>query len=182
MSMKFQDGKESEFNKGKAKNTHFYGAEVYRFAEAWANAMERAMAAGSTIGDCARAAEREADTEGLSGFQYGCAVSLLAACWVHGEELRRWHNPTPGVPLADRLLTHGLLGKRIEPGRPRPYPVEFRVKLSVATAALIDKAASEAKLPVEDALRAIIEAALANEPPLSADEQGAFWLRYKIER
>ena len=67
-------------------------------------------------------------------------------------------------------------------GRPRPYPVEFRVKLSVATAALIDKAASEAKLPVEDALRAIIEAALANEPPLSADEQGAFWLRYKIER
>ncbi|MDA8315367.1 MAG: hypothetical protein M0010_09365 [Actinomycetota bacterium] len=22
----------------------------------------------------------------------GAAVSVLASCWVHGEELRRWHN------------------------------------------------------------------------------------------
>jgi hypothetical protein len=23
---------------------------------------------------------------------YGCAVSILAKCWQHGDQLRRWHN------------------------------------------------------------------------------------------
>jgi hypothetical protein len=23
---------------------------------------------------------------------YGCAVQMLAGCWIHGEELRRWYN------------------------------------------------------------------------------------------
>lgn len=23
---------------------------------------------------------------------YGCAVSILSQVWIHGEELRRWHN------------------------------------------------------------------------------------------
>lgn len=34
----------------------------------------------------------EADTEGITGFMYGCAVSILAQCWEYGEELRKWHN------------------------------------------------------------------------------------------
>lgn len=35
---------------------------------------------------------READTEGITGFMYGCAVSILSQCWVYGEYLRKWHN------------------------------------------------------------------------------------------
>ena len=34
----------------------------------------------------------EADTEGITGFMYGCAVSILSQYWEYGEELRKWHN------------------------------------------------------------------------------------------
>ena len=39
---------------------------------------------------------READTEGITGFMYGCAVSILSKCWVYGEYLRKWHNKEYG--------------------------------------------------------------------------------------
>lgn len=50
------------------------------------------MAAGATVIDCAKAASHEADVEAITGFMYGCAVSILAKAWKHGDELRRWHN------------------------------------------------------------------------------------------
>ncbi len=34
----------------------------------------------------------EADEEGITGFMYGCAVSILSQCWKYGELLRKWHN------------------------------------------------------------------------------------------
>lgn len=34
----------------------------------------------------------EADTEGITGFMYGMAVSILAQTWEYGELLRKWHN------------------------------------------------------------------------------------------
>lgn len=34
----------------------------------------------------------DADTDGVTGFMYGAAVSILARVWVHGDLLRRWHN------------------------------------------------------------------------------------------
>ena len=46
----------------------------------------------STVACCAKEASHLADSEGITGFMYGCAVSMLAQCWKHGEELRRWHN------------------------------------------------------------------------------------------
>lgn len=69
-----------------------YGHRVMTYAEAWADAMEREMANGKTVAECAHATSREADTDGITGFMYGCAVSTLAGVWEHGEELRRWHN------------------------------------------------------------------------------------------
>lgn len=69
-----------------------YGHRVMTYAEEWANAMEREMAAGAAVADCAERTSREADTDGITGFMYGAAVSVLAAVWAHGEELRRWHN------------------------------------------------------------------------------------------
>jgi len=69
-----------------------YGHRVITYAEDWANFMERDMAAGKTLEDCAEATSREADTDGITGFMYGAAVSTLAVVWIHGEALRRWHN------------------------------------------------------------------------------------------
>ena len=39
----------------------------------------------------------EADGEGITGFMYGAAVSILADCWKYGEQLRKIHNKNYGV-------------------------------------------------------------------------------------
>lgn len=74
------------------KNTDPYGACTMRYAARWANYMEREMATGKTISKMADATSSEADKEGITGFMYGCAVSILAHHWKHGEALRLWHN------------------------------------------------------------------------------------------
>jgi len=65
---------------------------TYSYAEDWANFMEREMANGRTIAECAESTSREADTDGITDFMYGAAVAMLAHVWEHGEELRKWHN------------------------------------------------------------------------------------------
>lgn len=88
--MKLKD--EKGWTKAKATNMDPYGGRVMSYAEDWANFMEREMAVGKTIAQCARSTSQEADTDGITGFMYGAAVGMLAAFWDHGEELRRWHN------------------------------------------------------------------------------------------
>ena len=85
-------GMHEDWLKGLEKNRDPYGRRCYTYAADWARRMEEAMAAGAALTDCAEQASHDADTDGITGFMYGCAVSLLAHCWVHGEELRCWHN------------------------------------------------------------------------------------------
>lgn len=47
---------------------------------------------GDKIINIADSTSREADTEGITGFMYGCAVNALSQLWEYGEELREWHN------------------------------------------------------------------------------------------
>lgn len=42
--------------------------------------------------DNAKQLSYEADKEGITGFMYGAAVSILSQCWEYGEFLRKWHN------------------------------------------------------------------------------------------
>ena len=76
----------------KAKNPDPYGAATFRYAEAWGEIMEARLGQGEKLEGIAEECSHQADTEGITGFMYGIAVSILAQCWVHGEELRRWHN------------------------------------------------------------------------------------------
>lgn len=69
-----------------------YGHRVMTYAEDWANAMEREMVKGRSIAESAKETSHEADTDGITGFMYGCAISILSRVWEHGEALRRWHN------------------------------------------------------------------------------------------
>ena len=80
------------WQEGLDNNQDSYGSCCYRYAEAWANLMEEKMDAGADLKDIAKDTSHEADTEGITGFMYGCAVQALAYCWEHGEELRQWHN------------------------------------------------------------------------------------------
>jgi hypothetical protein len=83
---------ESGWNEHKAANTDPYGAGVLRYAENWARIMQKRIAAGESVAEAAKASQFISDPEGITGFMYGCAVAALCAFWVHGEELRRWHN------------------------------------------------------------------------------------------
>ena len=76
----------------KLNSTDDYSKGVIDYTEAWAKLMEEKLAQGETIEGCADKTSHDADTEGITGFMYGCAVSLLASAWEHGEALRRWHN------------------------------------------------------------------------------------------
>lgn len=78
--------------KAQAANTEPYGNAILIYAERWADLMEAKLAEGHTLADIARPTSSEANTEGITGFMYGAAVSMLAQAWAHGEELRRWHN------------------------------------------------------------------------------------------
>lgn len=69
-----------------------YGAAGVGFARRWAELMEAKIDEGKPLALIAEATSHEADTEGITGFMYGCAVSILSQVWEHGEELRRWHN------------------------------------------------------------------------------------------
>lgn len=73
-------------------NTDPYGGRCVSYAKDWAELMEKSMHNGATLAVCAKQTSHEADTDGITGFMYGAAVSMLSQCWEHGEELRRWHN------------------------------------------------------------------------------------------
>lgn len=88
--MEFSD--KEAWDRSKESNQDSYGGAVLDFAERWARLMQRNMANGWALEDCASACSDMADVDGISGFMYGCAVGLLSKTWVHGEALRRWHN------------------------------------------------------------------------------------------
>lgn len=87
---------ENVWNDFVEKNTDFYGLGIMKFSERWANLMEERSPDGFNP-EVAHAAERDADTDGITGFMYGAAVTTLAQTWIYGEDLRKWHNGVYGV-------------------------------------------------------------------------------------
>ncbi len=81
-----------EWEKTVKANDDPYGSAAVRYAKNWANMMEEEMNEGKELKDIAEEASHKADTEGITGFMYGCVVNILSQCWEHGEELRKWHN------------------------------------------------------------------------------------------
>lgn len=88
------DRDEAKWQEGiKAQNGEGYGLAVYTYAEYWARLMQKKKSEGYKLEAIADECSHKADIPiGISGFMYGCAVSALAHCWKHGEELRLWHN------------------------------------------------------------------------------------------
>lgn len=100
---------------GLEKNQDPYGGGVYSYAKYWARLMQYEMSQKSeskkfgesgvlletkmvnpTLSDIAQQASYDADVEGITGFMYGAAVSILSNTWKYGEELRKWHNKDYG--------------------------------------------------------------------------------------
>lgn len=83
---------EKAYTDWKENNTDAYGAAIFRYAENWANLMEKEISEGGALESIAERTSHEADTEGVTGYMYGAAVNILALCWYRGEPLRQWHN------------------------------------------------------------------------------------------
>ena len=94
--MKIKKGMEEKYQEGYNNNLDAYGHGVYTYLERWADSMEELINNGKDPADVIKEdAERLssiADTEGITGFMYGCAVSILSQVWEYGELLRVWHN------------------------------------------------------------------------------------------
>ncbi len=90
-------------------NKTFYGMGILSYAESWADMMEKEISNGKKLEDIAEKTSYDADTSGITGFMYGCAVSILAECWEHGEELRVWHNKKYGVEDAKGTVNPAVL-------------------------------------------------------------------------
>lgn len=80
------------WNNQRKINVDPYSKAVVDYAERWANLMEEQINSGKKLEDIAKETSHQTDINGITGFQYGCAVEMLASCWEHGEQLRRWHN------------------------------------------------------------------------------------------
>lgn len=90
--MNIKEGMQADWDKAVKVNDDPYGSAAIRYAQRWAEAMEAEIASGKDLAAIASATSHSADTDGITGFMYGCAVSMLSQAWEHGEELRRWHN------------------------------------------------------------------------------------------
>ncbi len=76
--MKIKKGKEKEYKYGYTINSNGYGRACYTFAERWAGMMEEAISKGDKLQDIAEDLSHKADEEGITGFMYGAAVSILS--------------------------------------------------------------------------------------------------------
>ncbi len=83
---------ESAWKKWTEANSDGYGGRVIRYAEEWARLMQSRIANGESLESVADETSHLADDDGITGFMYGAAVSVLSETWKHGESLRRWHN------------------------------------------------------------------------------------------
>lgn len=91
--MKIKAGMEADYAEYKRVNGRdSYSARCVSYGEDWAMLMEELMSQGKKIEEIADATSHQADTDGITGFMYGAAVSGLSKFWEHGEALRRWHN------------------------------------------------------------------------------------------
>lgn len=87
-----------------------YSKAVITYARRWAKYMQHLMEKhNKTVAEIADKASHVSDIEGITGFMYGCAVSMLAQCWKHGEELRKWHNKEWGQEDTDGVVNPAVL-------------------------------------------------------------------------
>ena len=99
--MLIKEGKETDYKKYVEINKDPYSSAVVRFGERWAELLEKAI---ETNGQPEKVivllmdkTAREADTEGITGFMYGCAVQALHEFWEYGDILNYYHNKSYGV-------------------------------------------------------------------------------------
>lgn len=111
--MRIKPEMEQKYREGYDNNLDPYGHAIFTYAERWAELMEKDIEASGNAEESIRAhaeeRSHEADTEGITGYMYGCVVAILADAWEYGEPLRLWHNAQynhKGEGVADPAVLH----------------------------------------------------------------------------
>lgn len=85
------------WKKSREVNSDGYGGASLDYAEGWAKMMQIEISNGKTVAECYDYSQNGLRFLGITGFQFGCAVSILSQTWKYGEELRKVHNQKYGV-------------------------------------------------------------------------------------
>ena len=90
--MKILKGLEKEYKDWYDKNNDEYSRACFTYAERWGEMLESKIKSSTddpmkVITDNAEKLSNKADTEGITGFMYGCAVNILSHYWKYGEYL-----------------------------------------------------------------------------------------------
>ena len=95
--MKIIEGKEQEYQDFvEVNSSDEYSCSAVRYMQSWVAMMEADIASGIPVAETAEKTQFKANREGITGFLFGCVVEALSQFWVHGEELRKWHNGNYG--------------------------------------------------------------------------------------
>lgn len=70
-----------------SKNTDAYGGRIFSYAKDWGRLMQAKMSQGESLEQCADEMSKTADHDGITGYMFAAACSVLAKCWKHGEQL-----------------------------------------------------------------------------------------------
>lgn len=97
------------WNKAKSINSDGYGKAAIDYAEGWAKKMQIEIAKGKTVAECFKYTQDGLGFLGITGFQFGCAVSTLSQTWKHGAELRKAHNKSYGVESEEGTVNPAIL-------------------------------------------------------------------------
>jgi len=85
------------WQKARTANSDGYGSSALDYAEGWAKLMQVEISKGKSIAECYEYTQKGLGFLGITGFQFGCAVSTLSQTWKYGEELRKHHNQKYGI-------------------------------------------------------------------------------------
>lgn len=95
--VKLELSDEKAWKRARQVNSDGYGRAALDYAEAWAKKMQLEIARGGTVAQCYDSAQKGLGFLGITGFQFGAAVSTLAQVWKYGAELRDHHNSLYGI-------------------------------------------------------------------------------------
>lgn len=74
--------------------------------------MEKLISDGFSLTDaqinsCSDRADEIVD--GITGFMYGCVISMLKKVWKYGEDLNKWHNQKYGVENTSTTVNPAII-------------------------------------------------------------------------
>ena len=86
--------------------------DILKFCVIWADIMEEKIVNGAVLEDIAKESERECydidSSIDITGSMYPICISLLADCWIFGDDLRNWHNKKYGYK-GDKVVNNSVI-------------------------------------------------------------------------